>query len=301
MVVTKRRDKVRTDKRVHLKNVHSALVSSNALDEQIARVTKELQSRIGDYKQAKAQKTPVPVKRFVSFSHIRDICKTTIWTVNEAFARLPIEDQVIYERGLAIAAVVRAREAKENRRDYNTYPQKLRWAVVKFVRRRIALMRPILSISDLARQYEMHPDAVSQLLRDRLNPEEREIWKKLVRLDKNTTVKRVVKRDPEGRGTHEGSGKINNQNLAVARGWQRYPECQLHRLRDFVIANFHAASAGETTIVGYRQLRKMFGVAVSVIGDYLLSALPLEMFLERKRLSQSHPRKDKEPSGSSEE
>ncbi|MFA6963419.1 MAG: hypothetical protein WC227_01740 [Patescibacteria group bacterium] len=300
MTVKTRRNAERSDKNVHQKNVHQYLLSSDILEKDIERVLEELRPRIEDYKKAHAQKTEVPIRRFISLARIGHICQTTIWTVREAYERLSEGDRAIYSRGLAIAAIVREREKQTDRRNYRSYPSKLRWAVMRFVRRRIRAMRPIISIDDLARQYDMHPDAVSQLLRNCLSHEEHETWNKLVHLEKRTTVKQVKKRDPEGLGTHNGSGKLDNKNLAVARGWQRYPECQLHRLRDFVIENFHAASAGETTIVGYRQLRKTFGVAVSVIGDYLLSALSLEMFLERKRLSQSHPRKGKEPTGSSE-
>lgn len=81
-------------------------------EDEIEGVVEELQSRIEDYKSAKADRAPIPVRRFVSLVWIGKICEVTIWTVREAFERLSPEDQAIYERGLATAAVTRKMRKK---------------------------------------------------------------------------------------------------------------------------------------------------------------------------------------------
>ena len=111
-MATKFRRTVRDDKNIHPRDLHAALSSCDVFEDQVAKVEQEFRSRIEDYKQAKVQRIPVPVKRFVSLVWIGHKCETTIWTVREAFERLSPEDQTIYERGLATAAVTRRMRKK---------------------------------------------------------------------------------------------------------------------------------------------------------------------------------------------
>lgn len=167
-------------------------------------------------------------------------------------------------------------------------PQRKRWAVMRFVRRKLKAMRPVMSCADLGRQSGLDREVVRQLIHACLKPDELKVWKILVHLPKRCPV-RIISRNPDPKSAPKNGRKCQNRSSHIhARRWERYAQSQLGLLLSLAVANFKGAILGECAIISYYELRRRTGVAVCVIGDYLLHAQGAAWFLKRNSLAHNH-------------
>lgn len=277
------------------------LLSNGLLEDRIQGVISEFRRRISNATEKKSMGICRWYDEFVNLETIRSNYRTTTNVVLEAFDRLEPEEQDRYNRGIVLRGVMRQRHKsvaakisntpKQFSTSYHDYSPEKRWAIMRFIRRRIKADQPILSCCDIGRQYEVHETAVKRLIHDRLNSEEFERWQILVHLPKRSRVKRIANRGMNSSPRRISKGIIvDRQGPLTARGLERYSESQLARLRQLAVRNMEQKQAGECQIMSYRLLSKATGVSKEVIGQYLIHEMGVAWFLDRKSLAQSRKR-----------
>jgi|GEM_PF-1635494 len=167
-----------------------------------------------------------------------------------------------------------AKQADKNKKSYSIYAAEYRYLVVLCVRRRVRKEQWVPSNELLAELYGMTEEAVSDLLTDRLSPEDETNRKRLVR-----ETDRSISSLPRGNDLRPGGKR------SQGKGYLRYPARKRQRLIRSVVSEVIRLRSTKERARSYEELADEFTMAVKAVRGLLKDELPEGMFEERKGYS----------------